>query len=123
MNYNNRIITALAPLKIHVFPDFYDANQKLLDEEGKELPKLNEWITFNYVSENPLLFGDDEDIEEKTEIDVHFYTKNQKKVLKVKELIKKALRSEGFLIESVIPCQYEADTGFFHLTVSISDTQ
>ncbi len=122
MNYNSRIISALSPIGIEIFPDFYDAKKKRVDKNGKELPELNEWIVFNYVTELPVLHGDDADIEEETTFDVHYYTKNKSKAHKVKELIKKSLRYAGFTIESTVPPSYESDTGFYHTTVTASDT-
>lgn len=122
MNYNSRIISALSPIGIEVFPDVYDAKKKRLDKDGNELPELKEWIVFNYVTESPALRGDDEDIEEKTTFDVHFYTKDKTQIHKVKELIKKNLRNAGFTIESTMPNSYENDTGFNHITVTASDT-
>ncbi|MBR2867860.1 MAG: hypothetical protein IKB88_02180 [Clostridia bacterium] len=122
MNYNPRIISALTPIGIEVIPDFYDAKKKRVDKNGNELPDLKEWIVFNYVTESPILHGDDEDIEEKTLIDVHHFTKDKAKAHKIKELIKKSLRYSGFTIESTMPPSYENDTGFYHTTVTISDT-
>lgn len=122
MNYNPRIVSALSNIGIEVFPDFYDANKKRVDNNGNELPELSEWIAFNYVGESPVLHGDDEDIEEETMLDVHHYTKNKLKALETKELIKKKLRYAGFTIESTIPPSYESETGLYHTTVTVSDT-
>lgn len=120
MNYNALLKTALEPTGLNLFPDVYDANIQHYDENGNLLPKLSEWMTFNYVTENPTLFADDEDELTKTVIDVHCYTPDKSKIFKYKKQIKNCLRSAGFLINSVDQ-QYEHDTGLTHITVTVSD--
>ena len=120
MNYNTRLQKALEPIGLNLFPDVYDANIQHYDEKGKLLPKLSEWMTFNYVTENPVLFADNEDVFTRTMLDVHCFTSDKSKIFKYKKQIKNCLRSAGFIINSVDQ-QYEHDTGLTHITVTISD--
>lgn len=122
MNYNSIITEALKPVGLNLFPDFYDSNVRYPDGKGGSLPRLSEWIVFNYVTENPSLFADDEDEFTKTVLDIHCYTPDKSKIFTYKKQIKNCLRNAGFLINSVKQL-YEHDTGLTHITVTVSDEE
>ena len=87
MSINNDIITALSELDVPVFPDFYDSKIDRYDESGNKLQRLNEWMTFNNVSDTPSMFADDEDIFYEALFDIHFYSPNGKTAVEMKKKI------------------------------------
>lgn len=120
MNYNARIVEALKPVGLIVFPGFYDSNVTYYDNEGNNIPKQKEWIAFNYVDERPSQYADDEDAYTATIIDVHCFTPDKSRALYFKRLIKNCLRKAEFVIDSASN-EDEVDTGLTHVIVTISD--
>ena len=119
MSINNDIITALSELDVPVFPDFYDLKIDRYDENGNKLQRLNEWMTFNNVSDTPSMFADDEDIFSESLFDIHFYSPNGKTAVEMKKKIKKCMRKGGFSIESA-KTEFENNTRLYHTRVSVS---
>lgn len=120
MNYNTRIVEALKPVGLIVFPGFYNSKITYYDDKGKEIPKQKEWIAFNYVNEKPSLHADDEDVFTSTIIDVHCFTPDKSRALHFKRQIKNCLRNAEFVIDSASN-EDEVDTGLTHVIVTISD--
>ena len=107
-----------ASLGYKVFPDFYDSNIRYFDENGAQLPRLAEWITYNTVYETVSQYADDWDAYTGKNIDVHFFTKDRATANAVKIKLRNALRNEGYVIMQT-QLSYENDTLYYHLIISI----
>ena len=101
MNVNAKVINALTSLNLPVHANVYNG-------------KADEYITFNYADERPVLRADDIDILDETTIQVHYFTKKDPSTNK-KE-IRRLLREAGFTIQSTSEF-YESDTDYFHIVV------
>lgn len=103
MNVCEILCEVLEPLGFPVAENVY-----IGDEE--------EYITFNVLSERPVLSADDECIEEVSSCYVHFFTRNDPHGNKTK--IKKILHKNDIGITD-IECLYENETGFNHIVFHI----
>lgn len=101
MNVNPLVLNTLSSLNLPVSANVY---------EGSE----DEYITFNYADERPVLYADDTDIFDETVIQVHYFTKGNPQVNK--KAIRRLLRASGFNIISTQEF-YENDTKFIHVVV------
>lgn len=101
MNVNSIIIDALSSLNLPVSTNVYEGT-------------ANEYITFNYADERPVLRADDTDLYDKTEIQVHYFTKGNPQTNK--KAIRRLLRASGFNIISTQEF-YESNTKFIHVVV------
>ena len=102
MNVNQLIKTALSSLGTAY------ANVCTVD------PLPDEYITFNYADERPVLYADDTDIYDETVIQVHYFTKGNPQTNK--KAIRRLLRASGFNIISTQEF-YESDTKFIHVVI------
>lgn len=107
MNVNPSIIAALSPLGIPVDPDIY-----LPPYEGA--PPPDEYITFNYVYEDDVLYGDDDPLADETAVQIHYFTKGDPQ--EKKKAIRKLLRSADFVIQPTEQT-YETDTKYNHIII------
>lgn len=101
MNINQAILLALSPLKLPVKANVYEG-------------AADEYITFNYVNENPAVIADDTDIIDETNIQVHYFTRGNPQ--RNKKVIRRLLRARGFSISNTLEI-YESDTKFTHVIV------
>ena len=101
MNVNPLIISALSSLNISVSANNY-------------IGTAEEYITFNYADERPVLYTDDVDELDETTIQVHYFTKGNPQVNK--KSIRRLLRQAGFSIQSTQEF-FETDTGYTHVVV------
>ncbi len=101
MNINPIVISALSSLNLPVSANVYEGT-------------ADEYITFNYADERPVLRADDTDILDETEIQVHYFTRGNPQINK--RAIRKALRASGFTILNTSEF-YESDTKFNHVVV------
>ncbi len=101
MNINPIVISALSPLGLPVSANVYEGT-------------ADEYVTFNYADERPVVRADDTDILDETEIQVHYFTRGNPQPNK--KAIRKALRASGFTILSTSEF-YESDTKFTHIVV------
>jgi len=106
VNVNPLIISALTSLSLPVYPNVYTGT-------------ANEYITFNYADERPVLRADDTDLCDETVVQVHYFTLDGSKVQGKKKSIRNLLRAAGF---SIGPTQefYESDTKLTHVIVTAS---
>ena len=104
MNINPLVISALSSLNLPVVPDEYTGTD-------------TEYITFNYVIEDPLLYADGADQAEETIFRVNYFTKDDPQA--TKKLIRKLLRSAGFTIVDTTEL-FETDTKYHHIIVECS---
>lgn len=104
MNINPKIINALSPLNIGVYPLFAPS-------------KSDSYIVFYTYNEKTIVFGDDEPIYETTSGSVDIYTKKSYKQL-LKET-KQLLKSNGFNVSQGAE-MYEQETGYYHVVLEIS---
>jgi len=101
MNINSLIGTALAPLALPVYANFYEGT-------------ADEYIVFNYADERPALRADDNDELDETVIQVHYFTKTNPQ--SHKRNIRKYMRAAGFTIMSTSEF-YESDMKYFHVII------
>lgn len=101
MNINTMVINALTSLNLPTHANVYNG-------------AADEYITFNYADERPVVRADDIDILDETTIQVHYFTRNNPQTNK--KAIRRLLRVAGFTIQSTQEI-YENDTGFFHVVV------
>lgn len=101
MNVNSMIITAFASLNLPVSANVYEGS-------------ADEYITFNYADERPVLSADDVDQLDETTIQVHYFTRGNPQTNK--KSIRRLLRAAGFTIISTSEF-YETDTKFIHIVV------
>ena len=101
MNVNSQVITALTSLSIPVAADVYEG-------------AADEYITFNYADERPVVRADDADILDETTIQIHYFTRANP--LAMKKRIRHMLRSAGFTIQNTQQF-YESDTKYYHVVV------
>lgn len=101
MIINAAVINALSSLKLPVHANVYN---------GAE----DEYITFNYADERPVVRADDTDIYDETTIQVHYFTRSNPQPNK--KAVRRLLRAAGFTIQSTSEF-YESDTGYFHVVV------
>lgn len=101
MNISTTVINALASLSLPVHANVYNGT-------------ADEYITFNYADERPVVRADDTDILDETTIQVHYFTKGNPQTNK--KAIRRLLRAAGFTIQSTQEL-YESDTGYFHVVV------
>lgn len=101
MNVNPIVKSALSSLNLPVSANNYDGSEE-------------EYITFNYADERPVLYGDDTDLYDETVIQVHYFTKNNPQTNK--KAIRRLLRANGFTIISTQEF-YENDTKYIHVAV------
>lgn len=80
-----------------------------IDESGDE-----EYITFNYVDENGVLFADDKPIVEKADMQVHLFVRGVTNYMDYKKKIKNYLLEIGACAISC-SCLYENDTKKRHI--------
>lgn len=104
MNVNQIIIASLSSLGLDVVPNKYDGSAE-------------EYITFNYADERPILHADDEEQADETIVHVHYFTKTDPQP--IKKTIRTLLKSAGFLISSTSEL-YEDDTGYTHIIVEVN---
>ena len=101
MNVNPIVISALSPLGLPVSANVYEGT-------------ADEYVTFNYADERPVVRADDTDILDETEIQVHYFTRGNPQPNK--KAVRKALRASGFTILNTSEF-YENDTKFTHIVV------
>ena len=101
MNINAIVITALSSLSIPVHANVYNGT-------------ADEYITFNYADERPVVRADDTDILDETTIQVHYFSRSNPQTNK--KAIRRLLRAAGFTIQSTQE-MYESDTEYFHVVV------
>lgn len=117
MDANATVKKALERFCQPVFPDEYDKTVKY----GPDYPFIGNisrgYFVFNYISESGVLYGDNKELADRTNLYIHYYTK-QSLDGKVAP-IKKALEEYGFTITFVRRAK-ENDTGYNHLTLEVS---
>ena len=101
MNINTMVINALSSLSLPVAANVYNGT-------------ADDYITFNYADERPVVRADDIDILDETTIQVHYFTRGNPQANK--KAIRRLLRAAGFTIQSTQEL-YESDTGYFHVVV------
>lgn len=101
MNINSTVIAALTSLSLPVSANVYDGSD-------------DDYITFNYADERPVLRADDTDLMDETTIQVHYFTRSNPQANK--KAIRKALRDAGFTIINTSEF-YETDTKYNHIVV------
>lgn len=101
MNINTTVINALSSLKLPTHANVYNG-------------AADEYITFNYADERPVVRADDTDILDETTIQVHYFSRSNPQ--DNKKAIRRLLRAAGFTIQSTQEL-YESDTGYFHVVV------
>ncbi len=101
MNINATVINALSSLGLPVHANVYNGT-------------ADEYITFNYADERPVVRADDVDILDETTIQVHYFTRTDPSTNK--KAIRRLLRAAGFTIQSTQEL-YESDTQYFHVVV------
>lgn len=104
MNINPIVISALSPLGLPVSANVYEGT-------------ADEYVTFNYADERPVVRADDTDILDETEIQVHYFTRGNPQPNK--KAIRRLLRVSGFTISNTLEL-YEKDTKFTHVVVEAS---
>lgn len=82
MTVNQKIINALQFLQIPITADFFGG--------GKE-----EYVTFNYVTDEGEVFADDEPTEDITGLQIHYFLPSDRNYLDNKRKIRKALLKAG----------------------------
>ena len=102
MNVNQLLKNCLKPVGCLVEPDPYKG-------------KAEEYITFVYADERPVLSGDDMDILDLTTVYIHCFTR--KNPQKIKKKIRLCLRLGGFTILSTSEDNDEK-TGYNHIIVT-----
>jgi hypothetical protein len=102
MIVNELVANALSELNLPVYADYADAGS-------------GEYIVFNYADERPVIYADDDDIADATEIQVHYYVRG-KSCLPVKTAMRKLLKQAGFTIIATTQL-YEDDTKYTHVIV------
>lgn len=98
MNINEKLIKLKQETGYPVCQDFY---------EGKE----ERYITFTYEDERAALYGDNEELAETAYLQVSFYFPEDFNYFEDKKKIKKALKKEGFNVESIQTWLEDAKTG------------
>ena len=101
MNVNVTVISALSSLNLPTYANVYTGT-------------ADEYITFNYADERPVVRADDTDILDETTIQVHYFTRGDPSTNK--KAIRRLLRAAGFTIISTSEF-YESDTNYFHIVV------
>ena len=101
MNVNVTVITALSSLSLPVHANAYNGT-------------ADEYITFNYADERPVVRADDTDILDETTIQVHYFTRSNPQTNK--KAIRRLLRAAGFTIQSTQE-RHESDTNYTHVIV------
>lgn len=101
MNINPIVISALSPLGLPVSANVYEGT-------------ADEYVTFNYADERPVVRADDTDILDETEIQVHYFTRGNPQPNK--KAIRRLLRASGFTILDTSEF-YESDTKYTHIVV------
>ena len=101
MNINTTVISALTSLSLPTHANVYNGT-------------ADEYITFNYADERPVVRADDEDILDETTIQIHYFTRGNPQTNK--KAIRRLLRAAGFTIISTSEF-YESDTAFTHVVV------
>lgn len=110
MNIDTKVTTALSALGLPIARDEY------VKDDKRAIP-VNEYITFNYVIEDPILFADGADQAEETIFRVNYFTKDDPQA--TKKLIRKLLRTAGFTIVDTTEL-FETDTKYHHIIVECS---
>jgi len=103
MNVNPILMKRLKPMRMPVHPEFH---------EGKG----EEYITFNYADERPVLYADNADLYDSTVVHVHLYTRENPQ--NYKKRLRRYLRKGGFMILATVQ-QYEENTKYNHITVEV----
>lgn len=88
MTVNQKIITALQPLRLPITPDFFGSGEK-------------EYITFNYADDRAKNFGDDMPLNVVAYMQVHYFLPIEKDYLYNKKEIRKLLFAAGFTYPEV----------------------
>ena len=101
MNLNTKLLKLNNITGLQVEPDVYTGD----DEE---------WITFNYVDENPSMFADDKAIEDVADMQVHLYVQDTTNYFELKHKIRDYLENIGGYGVS-ISTVYEKDTKKRHI--------
>lgn len=109
---------ALEPLGLRVFDYFFNSANKYKNAEG-ELITISEYITYQTIMETPITYADDIDEYTEKQIDVDLFTQDHAKINNYKIRIRDALRAAGYTITDTV-VQYEADTRYWHATVTVS---
>ncbi len=103
MNVNPLLMSLEQSLNVPVYPDF-------CTETG-----LDKYIVFNYVSERGNFFADNEEVEETTELQVHYFMRNCNAQSGKREL-RRQLRLLGF--DTYVGADlYEEDTHYNHVVI------
>jgi len=84
----------------------------------KYFGKLETYITYQSIGNNPALASDDVITNSKDTIDIDVYTKGN--YLKIIKEIKKLMLANDFVWAGDSPDMYETDTGFYHKTISFA---
>lgn len=101
INVNPLIMQAQSVLSVPVYPN-------------KCNDPLDEYIVFNYLDERPIFWADDEEQEDLTPVQVHWFTKENPQPKK--KALRRFLRSQGFDILSTQEF-FEDDTKLNHIVV------
>ncbi|MEG1686638.1 MAG: hypothetical protein RR276_02010 [Angelakisella sp.] len=105
MNVNPLLMEAGTVLGVPTFPNLYI---------GKDKDRPDSYITFYYTDERPAVYADDSDRQDRTEIALHWFCKDNPQPKK--KLLRKFLRSKGFTVLSTTE-RFEQDTGYSHIVV------
>ncbi|MBR3868999.1 MAG: hypothetical protein IKM66_06760 [Clostridia bacterium] len=101
-----KLCDILEPMNLPIAEGFYNGSAK-------------EYFTFNIFSEHPVLFADDESVEEASELYLHYFTKDNTHGNKTK--IKKLLRNNDVNVID-IETLHENDTGYLHVIFQLQLT-
>ena len=102
MTVNARIREALGFLSIPVTADFFGDGE-------------TEYITFNYVTDQGILYADNEAVADVAKMQIHYFLPATKNYLENKKKIRKALQEAGFTWPDVTVLM-EPDQKTRHLT-------
>ena len=109
---------ALNPLGLKVFDYFFDSTKKYKNADGQYVT-IDEYITYQTIVETPITYADDVDEFTEKQIDVDYFTQSHSNLNLYKLRIRDALRNAGYTISDTV-VQYESDTRYWHLTVTVS---
>ena len=74
----------------------------------------DEYLVYNYADERPVVYGDNTDLLDTTNIQLHFFTRKDPQPMKA--IMRQRLRGAGFTITATSQ-YYEDDTKYHHVVV------
>jgi hypothetical protein len=111
VNVNPLLMEAGTALSLPIYPNVYKS------AAGTAQP--DDYLTFNYSDERPIMRADDGDQYDQTTIQLHEFCKGDPQ--EKKKALRNFLRSKGFTIVSTGEF-YESDTKYNHIVVEASIT-